>query len=126
MKEKDIEHKVIFRTGKVYEFDTAKNVLSDSNIPFYTQEDSFSGLRLATPSTPVSGPGTWYSILVPEPAFAEAKSILSELPFEIETEPDFWHFGAGSKTKFGYKIYALLVLVLALFFLVFYIKDLLK
>jgi hypothetical protein len=122
----DIEHKVIFSTGKVYEFDMARNLLSDSNIPFHTQEDSFSGLRLATPSTPVAGPGIWYSILVPEQSFADAQNILSELPFEIGTEPDFWHFGTGSKIKFGYRIYALILLALALLFLFLYIKDLLK
>ena len=123
MKGKDNEHKVIFSTGKVYEFDMARNLLSDSNIPFYTQEDSISGLRLATPSTPVAGPGISFSILVPEQAIADAKNVLSELPFEIGTEPDFWHFGAGSKTKFGYRIYASIVLALALLFLGFYIKN---
>jgi hypothetical protein len=93
------KHVVVFKTGKLYELDTASEALKGKNIPFYRQEEASSGLLMAMPAQPTMGPGIWYSILVPEIAVEDAKAILAELPFEVGTNPDIWHFGPDKNVK---------------------------
>lgn len=114
-------HTTVFKTGKLHELDMAANVLSDEGIPFFKETESSSGVRLAMPFQPDMGPGTWYSILVPDQLKEQAKSALSNLLFEIGTDPDIWHFSSSEKQKRWWKIFAWLILVLgALFLSVFF------
>lgn len=103
-------HRVILKTGKLHELNMASTILSDRGIPFYKEEETVSGLKTAMPFQPVMGPGTWYSILVPEIAFDDARLILSELPFEITVDPDIWHFESSSKTKRRWKIISWIII----------------
>jgi hypothetical protein len=66
----------------------AANSLGDEGIPFFKQTESSSGVRTAMSLQPAMGPGTWYSILVPDRIIEQAKSSLSNLLFEIGTNPD--------------------------------------
>lgn len=114
------KHVIVFKTGKLYELDMATEALKENNIPFYRQSESSSGLRTAMPAQPTMGPGTWYSILVPEIAVEDAKVILAELPFEIGTNPGIWHFGADEKAKKGWKIYGYFILAISIVLLIAY------
>ncbi|MBU4485883.1 MAG: hypothetical protein KKD38_03050 [Candidatus Delongbacteria bacterium] len=100
----------ILKTGKLLEHDLASNALKEKAIPFYKQVESSSGLRLAMPAQPAMGPGTYYNILVPRPFADEAINVLKELPIEMTTEPENWHFGASEKVKTGWKIYIWIIL----------------
>ena len=120
------DHEVVLRTGRIHEFEMAKNILFERKIPFITQQESVSGFRQAAPVTSAPGPGQWWTILVPIQVIHDAKTTLSELPFDIEANPDIWHFGASDKVKRGWRIYGWFVLVLSLLFLVFYFAGLLK
>jgi hypothetical protein len=117
-------HTIVFKTGKLHELDMAANVLSEEGIPFFKETVSSSGVRLAMPFQPEMGPGTWYSILVPDQLKEQAKSALSYLPFEIDTDPDIWHFGAAEKQKRWWKTFAWLMLVLGALFVAVYIFNL--
>lgn len=117
-------HEIVLCTGKIHEFEMAKNILSERKIPFITQQESVSGLKRAAPVTSAPGPAQWWSILVPGQAVHEAKTTLSKLPFEVETNPDIWHFGASEKIKKGWRIFAWMILVLALVFFVLYLTKL--
>lgn len=82
----------VFVTGKLIEFEMARDVLNQSGIPFQTQEERSMGLKLAMPVAPTPGPGTFWSLLVPEKAVADANRALAELPFPITTTPGSWDF----------------------------------
>lgn len=115
-------HIVIFKTGKLQEIDMASEVLADNGIPFYRQEESVSGITTAFPFQPSMEPGTWFTILVPEIAYDDAKLVLAELPFDITVDPDILHFDNSAKTKRRWKIFSWILigvsvlLVLAKFF----------
>lgn len=115
------KHVIVFKTGKLYELDLATEALKENNIPFYRQSESSSGLRFAMPAQPTMGPGTWYSILVPEIAVEDAKAILAELPFEISTNPDLWDFGPDVNVKKGWKIYGYFILAISIILLIAYV-----
>ena len=117
-------HTTVFKTGKLHELDMAADVLIDEGIPFFKETESSSGVRLAMPFQPAMGPGTWYSILVPDPLIEKAKSVLSNLPFEIGTDPDIWHFGSSKKQKRWWKAFAWFMIVLAAVFLCGYVVNL--
>jgi hypothetical protein len=104
----------------------AANSLRENEIPFYRQQETSGGLRLAMPFQPAMGPGTWYSILVPEEVVDEARRILNELPIEVNNNPDVWHFGPSEKVKRGWSIYIWISLILSCIFLVFYLMGLLN
>jgi len=106
---------VIFRTGKPYEFEMAKDALEKNNIPYNTQYHSSSGLRLATPLVRTPSPGTFWAVLVPNNRIEDVSEILSELPFELEIVSDPWHFGPTKIVKKRWTIY---LLILILFFVV--------
>ena len=86
-------HTIVFKTGQLHELDMAANVLSDEGIPFFKETESSSAVRLPMPLQPEMGPETWYSILVPDQLIDHPKSVLSNLPFEIGTDPAIWHIG---------------------------------
>ena len=118
-------HTIVCKTGKLHELDMAANVLSEEGIPFFKETESSSGVRLAMPFQPEMGPGTWYSILVPDQQKEQAMSVLSNLPFEIGSDPDIWHFGSSEKQKLWWKIFVWFMLVLVALFLSVYIFNLL-
>ncbi|MCG8609288.1 MAG: hypothetical protein MI864_02015 [Pseudomonadales bacterium] len=94
------------------EYDIAINALKDNDIPHFRQMETSSGLRLAMPFQPAMGPGTYYNILVPQRFAEKAKEILEELPIDVTTEPEIWHFGASEKSKKGWRLYVWFVLAL--------------
>jgi hypothetical protein len=103
---------VAFRTGRIWEYDMVVNTLKDNGIPFQSFEESSSGLRLAMPLRPTPGPGVWWGISVPKQHLEKVNSLLSELPIDVTTEPDIWHFSSSGKVKLGLKIYAWIALAL--------------
>ena len=117
-------HTVIFKTGKLNEFDMVSNALQDEGIPFFKETESSSGVRFAMPFQPAMGAGIWYSILVPDPLIEQARSLLSNLPFEISTDPEIWHFGSSEKQKRWWEIFAWFMLVLSAVFFSVYIINL--
>lgn len=117
-------HTTVFKTGKLHELDMASNALSDEEIPFFKQTESSSGVRLVMSFQPAMGPGTWYSILVPDQLVEKAKVVLSDLPIEIDTDPDVWHSGSSEKQKRWWKIFTWLMLALVAIFLGAYIYNL--
>jgi hypothetical protein len=84
----------------------ASNKLKEAKIPFITRQESVSGLSLAMLPTPVMGPGIFFSIRVPESMVDDAIKILEELPIDLKTEPDVWHFGPSEGVKNFWKFYA--------------------
>ena len=103
---------VIFRSGRLYEIEIASNALREHNIPFYLQEETSGGLKVAMPLMPTPASGVCWLMHVPEEKATEAKQLLSELPMEVSTEPDIWHFGPSEKSKQGWKIFAAFILIL--------------
>jgi hypothetical protein len=124
MSESTRGHTIVFKTGKLHELDKASNALNEEGIPFFKETESSSGVRLAMPFQPDMGPGTWYSILVPDQVKEQAKSVLSNLPFEISSDPDIWHFGSSEKQKRWWKIFTWAMLVFAAVFVIGYIINL--
>ncbi len=125
MRGNNIKYKVIFRTVQFYEFDMARNLLSESMIPFRTHEDRFSDSPLSPTLNSDAGPGILYSILVPEQELSNAIIILSQLPFEIRIDSDISHFNARDDLKYRLKVVAWVIFALAVMFFSIYIKRLL-
>ena len=112
-------HEIILRTGKIYEFEMACNALGEAGIPHIKQEETFTGLKTGYVQ-PVMGPGVFFNLLVPTALKEEALKKISELPIEITTDPDIWHYGADEKSKTYWKIYALIVLAIFTALIVIY------
>ncbi|MCJ7546425.1 MAG: hypothetical protein MUP30_06315 [Deltaproteobacteria bacterium] len=117
------DHIRIFKTGKLYELDMASHLLSGKGIPFYRESENSGGLRLAMPFQPVMGPGQWYSILVHKDNAAKAKDELNNLPFEITTNPDIWHFGPSEAVKKFWRMGTWVYLLIGFLLLIMYIYD---
>jgi len=100
----------VFRSGQLVHFDWAAGALEEAGIPFQRREETSGGIRLAMPVTPATGPGTWWSIIVPESSVAQARAVLAALPFEQGTTPDVWSFQPKRGVKLGWQIYAGIVL----------------
>ena len=103
----------VMRTGHLYKLDMADALLKEAEIPHFLRQELSSGLRLAMPVAPSMEPGTWWSILVPADHADEARTLLSELPFEITTNPGVWDSQpAGPNGRFGvlYRVFAVLML----------------
>jgi hypothetical protein len=88
----EIQLVTVFVTGKIIQFDMAVDALKQARIPFQSQEETGTGLKFSMPVAPTPGPGTFWSILVPEKASAGARQVLSQLPFPITTSPGPWDF----------------------------------
>ena len=82
----------VFVTGKIIQFDMAVDALKQARVPFQTQEETGTGMKLSMPVVPTPGPGTFWSILVPEKVMPDARQVLSDLPFPITTNPGPWDF----------------------------------
>lgn len=103
----------LMRTGQLYKLDMADAALKEAQVPHFTREEDASGMRVAMPAAPSMAPGVWWSILVPEECAADARHVLSELPFEITTTPDVWDSQpSGANGRFGvwYRVFAVLML----------------
>src|SRR5262249_51749164 len=88
----EIRLATVFVTGKVIEFDMAVDALKRARVPFQTQEETGTGMKLSMPVAPTHGPGTFWSIRVPEKALSDARQVLSDLPFPITSNPGPWDF----------------------------------
>lgn len=117
---------VIFRTGKLWEYDMAINILNENGIPNQSREETSGGLCLAIPLCATPSPGTWWSVLVPKKKLDQAKHILSELPMEIKTDPDIWDFSSSEKVKRGQPIYLWISLGLGVLWVIFEFIQTLK
>jgi hypothetical protein len=111
-------HVVIFRTGKLWEFDLARDALRQNGIPFFARTDSVSGVRTALDAMPMQAPGIFWCLIVPKKASRRAKQILRTCRLDVEKQPLIWDFAPGPKGKKFWKTYALFVLVLAALFLI--------
>lgn len=96
----------VLRTGHLVHLDWASNALDEAGVPYLRREESSGGIRLAMPVVPSVGPGTWWTILVPEESVPRAREILNSLPFEQTTMPDVWSFQPRPAVKLGWQIYA--------------------
>ena len=123
MKLKANDFSCVLKTGRLYEHDMAVSTFKKKGIPFYNEMESSSGLRLAMPFQPSMGPGTFYSILVPKPFVENAKQTLEELPFEVTTTPEVWHFVPNEKIKKLWKIYSWIIVI---FFLLSLVKGIIE
>ena len=102
----------VFRTGQLVQLDWAFNALEEEGIPCQRREETSGGIRLAMPVAPATGPGTWWSVMVPESYVARAREILAGLPFEQSTTPDVWDFQPKRGVKLGWQIYAGIVIAI--------------
>jgi hypothetical protein len=107
---------VVLRTGKVYEFDLVLNQLDSEGIPTFTQNQTSSGMRLATPATLTGDAGSWWTIGVPEEYEDQAKEIILELGFGEKTDPEVLDF-ANPELRKNMRIFyaALLGIVICIF-----------
>jgi hypothetical protein len=88
----EIRLATVFVTGTVIELDMAVDAFKRARVPFLTQGETSTGMKLSMPVAPTHGPGTFWSILVPEKALQDARQVLSDLPFPITTNPGPWDF----------------------------------
>jgi hypothetical protein len=121
---KDTEFIVAFRTGQLYEIDMAADALKQKGMPFYMQQETESGLTLAMPAAPASGPGIWWSLLVPRPCADDARDVLKTLPINPSQEPDVWGFEPSPQVKVGWKVFVASLLVIPI--LMILIEKLMK
>jgi hypothetical protein len=105
---------VVFRTGQVWQFDMAVNAMKGARIPHMAEEETVSGLRLAMPVAPTPGPGVCWALRVPAAEANKAQQVLSELPFEIKTNPDAWDFKPSPGVKKVWKAWIIVSLILLL------------
>ena len=102
----------VIRTGKLFAFDMAMDLLTKESIPHFTHQENFGGLKVALPASPTSGPGVWFVIKVPSQDEERAKHVLSTLPFSITTTPDIWDSTQGEKPLVKWLQIALLLIFL--------------
>jgi hypothetical protein len=99
----------VLRTGQLVHLDWACNALDEADVPYQRREETSGGIRLAMPVAPSVGPGTWWTVLVPERFAGRAHEVLAGLPFEQTTTPDVWSFQPRPAVKLGWQIYAAVV-----------------
>lgn len=94
----------VLQTGQLIHMDWACNALDEAGIPYQRREETSGGIRLAMPIAPAVGPGTWWTILVPETSEAQAREVLAGLPFEQTATPDVWSFQPKPAVKLCWQI----------------------
>jgi Putative prokaryotic signal transducing protein len=115
----------VFRTGQLIHFDWACNALEEAGVPFQRREETSGGIRFAMPAAPATGPGVWWTVLVPENFAEKAHEVLAGLPFENGTQPDVWSFQPTHQIQSGWQIYSwVMILVLAAFGISWVVKIL--
>jgi hypothetical protein len=95
---------IVFCTGQLMKFDMAVNALKEAGIAHQVRAETSTGLKVAMPVTPATGPGRFFTLLVPATAEAEARLVLSELPFEVTTNPGPWDFQPTPAVKRWWKV----------------------
>jgi hypothetical protein len=108
--ETESEKVTILRTGKLFAFDMAVDLLKRECIPHFTHEETIGGLKVALPASPSSGPGVCFVIIVPGHYRDKAKEVLSTLPFPITTSPDVWDSTSGQKLLLKWMQFAFLLI----------------
>ena len=105
----------ILRTGRLFAFEMAVELLNKHAIPNHTHQENFGGLTQALPVAPSSGPGVWFVIDVPAMHAEQAKEILSSLPFPVTTAPDIWDSSHGEQPVLKWLQVAMLLMILGSF-----------
>ena len=105
---------VVFRTGSLIQLDSVTGALKDAGIPHFTRGETSGGLSTAMPGFPVEGPGSWWKVIVPAPAAADAKSVIATMPFAEKANPGVWDCQPPPKVQLGWKIYIGGILLLLL------------
>jgi len=116
----------VFRTGQIIHLDWAANALEEAGIPFQRREETSGGIRLAMPAAPATGPGQWWSILVPESSVGQARKVLAGLPIERTTTPDVWSFQPKPGAKLGWQIYSWIIVVAVIYGVIVWFVDIFK
>ena len=76
------------------------------------QQETIAGIRLAMPVVPATGPGKWWTVVVPEAHAAQALQLLQVMPFEQSTNPGIWDSQPKPAGKLAWQIYAIVFVVL--------------
>jgi hypothetical protein len=123
MEDDPINPVVVFRTGKVWEFEKAVAALKQARIPYMAKEETTNDLRRARPWSAVPGPLLCRTLQVPASELEKANQVLSELPFEIKTNPGAWDLSTRPGLKKGWKVFivVIFVLILGLWLLLFFL-----
>ncbi len=108
------EFVTVMCTGQFIKFDMAVNALREARIPHQVQAETSTGLKLAMPVTAAAGPGRLFTVLVPAEYESKAQEVLSDLPFEVVTNPGPWDFEPQPNAKKWLKIWIIGGLLLAL------------
>ena len=112
----------LFQTGKLYELDMVCSALKEAEIPYFTRQETVSGVKYATPAMPEMGPGVFYSVIVTEEVSKHARQILKNLPVEEKKNPEIWDYNPTKKAKKLMRIYIIALIPFVL--LVFLIQKL--
>jgi len=113
----------VFRTGRLWEIELVASELKKQKVPFYQEEQTSAGLRLAKPVMPNMAPGVWWVIFSPEVSAEQAKSIINNLPIEVSDSLGVWHYNSCRQSKM-FKWYGLATLASFLVWLLYIVFDL--
>jgi hypothetical protein len=94
-----MNHIIVFQTGRLWEFDTAREALKRAGVPHFSRQQNLSGLSMAFPAAPTPEIGVTWSLLVPEQAVDDAMKILKKLPIDLNRKPEFIDFTSDPKVK---------------------------
>ncbi len=126
MNEAGMDFVTVFCTGQLMKFDMAVGALEEAGIAHQVRAETLTGLRLAMPVMPTLGPGNFFTLLVPASAESEARLVLSEIPFEIATNPGSWDFEPQPTVKRWWKIVIIgAAALLILYWIIFLVGNLL-
>lgn len=111
------DYVVVFRTGKLWEYDLGRDALKEHGIPFFAQTQSLSGVLTALDAAPSQGPGVSWSLLVPPEESEKARELLRSCRLDVEKQPEAWDFSPEPKAKKYWKmfIWAIIALTALLF-----------
>jgi hypothetical protein len=126
MAEAPTDFVIVFCTGQLIAFDIAVNALKEARIPHQVRAETATGLKVAMPIIAAPGPGRFFAVLVPVSVEAEAKVVLSQLPFEITTNPGSWDFRPQPSVKRWWKLCIIVGLVFLLVCWILQLADILK
>ena len=110
-------HVTIFRTGKLWELDLARDTLKEHGIPFFARTDSVSGVMTALAAAPTPFPGVFWCILVPKRYSRRARELLRRCRLDVERIPLIWDFAPEMESKPFWTISTWIVLILGVILL---------
>ena len=111
-------HLVVFRTTKQWEFDVAKDALSQNQIPFYSQTENFAGMPTSIAAAPSQAPGSYWFILVPQNAWDRAREVLVEHRLDVAQHSVDEELSAEPETDKASKYFATFALLMMLSYLI--------